>query len=82
MLADWLVETATRAGHSVQSTSIPGVAQRTGATTYYVEIFPRRERRARRHASRSFSLNPVPGALDLLVVVRAARDRRARSATA
>jgi len=24
----------------VQSTSIPGVAQRTGATTYYVEIYP------------------------------------------
>ena len=25
VLAEWLVETATRAGHSVQSTSIPGV---------------------------------------------------------
>ena len=24
----------------MQATSIPGVAQRTGATTYYVEIFP------------------------------------------
>ncbi len=24
----------------MQSTSIPGVAQRTGATTYYIEIFP------------------------------------------
>ena len=40
LLAQWLVETATDAGYPVQSTSIPGVAQRTGATTYYVEIFP------------------------------------------
>src|SRR6185437_13663473 len=29
-----------QAGFPVQSTSIPGVAQRTGATTYYVEILP------------------------------------------
>ncbi|MGH8798460.1 MAG: indolepyruvate oxidoreductase subunit beta family protein, partial [Caldimonas sp.] len=41
VLAEWLVDAATRCGHSVQSTSIPGVAQRTGATTYYIEVFPR-----------------------------------------
>ncbi len=29
-----------RLGLPAQSTSIPGVAQRTGATTYYIEIFP------------------------------------------
>ncbi|MGZ5207253.1 MAG: 2-oxoacid:acceptor oxidoreductase family protein, partial [Caldimonas sp.] len=65
VLAEWLVEAATRAGHSVQSTSIPGVAQRTGATTYYVEIFatPDTALGGRRPV---FSLNPVPGALDLL----------------
>src|SRR6266545_3922281 len=40
VLAEWLVETATRAGYIAQGTSIPGVAQRTGATTYYVEIHP------------------------------------------
>jgi indolepyruvate ferredoxin oxidoreductase, beta subunit len=66
VLAEWLVDTAARAGHSVQSTSIPGVAQRTGATTYYVEVFsvPDRELGGKRPI---FSLNPVPGALDLLV---------------
>ena len=66
VLAEWLVETAIRAGHSVQSTSIPGVAQRTGATTYYVEVFPRpdAELGGRKPV---FSLAPVPGALDLLV---------------
>jgi len=64
VLARWLVDTAVAAGHAAQSTSIPGVAQRTGATTYYIEV----------DASPSvpgnirplFSLYPVPGALDLL----------------
>ena len=40
VLKDWVVHTAHAAGYPVQATSIPGVAQRTGATTYYVEIFP------------------------------------------
>src|SRR5690348_14743201 len=40
VLTQWLVSAAEKAGFPVQSTSIPGVAQRTGATTYYVEILP------------------------------------------
>jgi indolepyruvate ferredoxin oxidoreductase beta subunit len=40
VLTDWIVSAAEAQGLRVQSTSIPGVAQRTGATTYYVEIFP------------------------------------------
>ena len=40
VLTDWIVTAAAEAGYPVQSTSIPGVAQRTGATTYYIEIFP------------------------------------------
>jgi len=40
VLTNWIVSAAAEAGYPVQSTSIPGVAQRTGATTYYVEIFP------------------------------------------
>ena len=40
VLTDWIVSAAAAAGYQVQSTSIPGVAQRTGATTYYIEIFP------------------------------------------
>ena len=31
VLADWVVATAHAAGYPVQATSIPGVAQRTGA---------------------------------------------------
>ena len=33
VLSQWLVEAACIAGYPAQSTSIPGVAQRTGATT-------------------------------------------------
>ncbi|HBP28960.1 MAG: indolepyruvate oxidoreductase subunit beta family protein [Advenella sp.] len=40
VLADWLVDLAERADWYAQSTSVPGVAQRTGATIYYVELFP------------------------------------------
>ena len=66
VLAEWLVDLALRAGHPAQATSIPGVAQRTGATTYYVEIHPQS------HAELGgrtpvMSLAPVPGCLDLLV---------------
>jgi indolepyruvate ferredoxin oxidoreductase, beta subunit len=65
VLAEWLVETAVRSGHSAQSTSIPGVAQRTGATTYYVEVFPLAD--AELGGKKPvFSLNPVAGAIDLL----------------
>jgi indolepyruvate ferredoxin oxidoreductase beta subunit len=40
VLTNWIVSAAGQSGCPVQSTSIPGVAQRTGATTYYVEILP------------------------------------------
>jgi len=40
VLTNWIVSAATDADFPVQSTSIPGVAQRTGATTYYIEILP------------------------------------------
>ena len=40
VLTDWIVAAAAQLGFPVQSTSISGVAQRTGATTYYIEIVP------------------------------------------
>ncbi len=40
VLTDWIVAAADAQGFPVQSTSIPGVAQRTGATTYYIEMMP------------------------------------------
>ena len=66
VLAEWLVETATRCGYSAQSTSIPGVAQRTGSTTYYFEVFPV-TLAGLGGRKPVFSLYPVPGGLDVLV---------------
>lgn len=66
VLAEWVVGAALRAGYPAQSTSIPGVAQRTGATTYYVEIFPVRERDLDGRVP-VLSLLPVPGGIDLVV---------------
>lgn len=40
VLTSWLVSAARRQGLPVQATSTPGLAQRTGATVYYVEIMP------------------------------------------
>lgn len=66
VMADWLVEAATQSGLPVQATSIPGVAQRTGATTYYLEIFPaRRDELGGREPV--MSLTPNPGNVDIMV---------------
>jgi indolepyruvate ferredoxin oxidoreductase beta subunit len=40
VLADWIVALAETEGWIAQSTSVPGVAQRTGATIYYIEMLP------------------------------------------
>src|SRR4029078_10480788 len=38
VLTDWIVHAARGDGALAQATSTPGVSQRTGATTYYIEI--------------------------------------------
>jgi indolepyruvate ferredoxin oxidoreductase beta subunit len=65
VLLDWIVDAAIADGYPVHGTSIPGVAQRTGSTTYYVELS--RERDAAADGTPIFSLYPVPGALDVLL---------------
>ena len=40
VLADWIVDLGEHNGYIAQTTSVPGVAQRTGATIYYVELYP------------------------------------------
>ena len=56
VLADWIVEVAEHEGWAAQSTSVPGVAQRTGATIYYIETLP-----PRNGVAPVFSLMPTPG---------------------
>lgn len=66
VLTDWLIEIAEAEGYLAQSTSVPGVAQRTGATIYYLEFFPRAEaRRAGREPI--MALMPVAGDVDCVV---------------
>jgi len=66
VMADWLMEAATASGYPAQATSIPGVAQRTGATTYYLEIFPQ-ERTSLGGKEPVLSLTPSPGNVDIMV---------------
>lgn len=65
VLADWLVDCALEAGLPVQATSVPGVAQRTGATSYYIELM--REPMASGASAPVFALTPVPGCVDVVV---------------
>jgi indolepyruvate ferredoxin oxidoreductase beta subunit len=76
VLADWITEAATAEGLPVQRTSVPGVAQRTGATTYYIEILPTKWDNL---GSREpvFALFPNPGTLDLVVATEILEAGRA-----
>lgn len=65
VLADWLVDLAEHNGFAAQATSVPGVAQRTGATVYYLELFPRTAMPA--GAQPVLALAPVPGELDVVI---------------
>lgn len=68
-LTDWLAKAARISGMRVQCTSIPGVAQRTGATTYYIEL-------AQENSEQALALTPMPGMVDLVIaseLVEAAR---------
>jgi len=63
VLVDWIVGLAESQGFIAQSTSVPGVAQRTGATIYYVEMIQAR-------ADRSYpvlALMPTPGKVDIVI---------------
>jgi indolepyruvate ferredoxin oxidoreductase beta subunit len=61
VLSDWVVAVAESEGWYAQSTSVPGVAQRTGATIYYIEMVPDRG------DTPILSLMPTPGDVDVVV---------------
>ncbi len=66
VLTAWLVDAARKAGLPVQATSIPGVAQRTGATTYYVEIVPKPYTETG-DIEPVLDLYPGPGDIDMMI---------------
>lgn len=62
VLTEWIVLLAENHGWVAQSTSVPGVAQRTGATIYYVEMMLPLEGR-----KPILSLMPTPGDVDVVM---------------
>lgn len=77
VLMDWIVGACWRLNYPVQATSVPGVAQRTGATTYYIEILP--EARKPGDKRPIFALVPTAGEVDLMVATELAEAARAVS---
>src|SRR6516162_463360 len=75
VLSDWLIAVAEANRYIVQSTSVPGVAQRTGATIYYLEFCARAEaERAGREPV--MALMPVAGDVDCVVASELAEAGR------
>lgn len=64
VLADWIVDLGEHNGYFAQTTSVPGVAQRTGATIYYVELFPHEANESRQPI---LALMPLPGDVDVVL---------------
>ncbi|RWE31487.1 MAG: indolepyruvate oxidoreductase subunit beta family protein [Mesorhizobium sp.] len=71
VLADWITDVAERSGYIAQSTSVAGVAQRTGATIYYIEMA--------RDTGRLpvFALSPSQGDVDILIAAELMEAGRA-----
>ncbi|MDM0004785.1 indolepyruvate oxidoreductase subunit beta family protein [Variovorax sp. J22G73] len=66
VLADWIVDMGEANGYVAQTTSVPGVAQRTGATIYYVELYP--DAQAQADGGRPvLALMPLPGDVDVVL---------------
>ena len=65
VLADWVVDLAEHQGWYAQTTSVPGVAQRTGATIYYVELFQKTTGTGERRPV--LALMPMPGDVDVVL---------------
>ncbi|RWB52449.1 indolepyruvate oxidoreductase subunit beta family protein [Mesorhizobium sp.] len=71
VLADWITDVAERSGYIAQSTSVAGVAQRTGATIYYIEMAHDTGRLP------VFALSPSQGDVDILIAAELMEAGRA-----
>jgi len=61
VLTGWIEDLARANGYAAQATSVAGVAQRTGATVYYVEMAPAGA------GTPIFSLMPAAGDVDIMI---------------
>ena len=66
VLADWIVDMGEANGYVAQTTSVPGVAQRTGATIYYVELYPQAQADSD-GGKPVLALMPLPGDVDVVL---------------
>ena len=73
VLVDWIVALAERRGWVAQSTSVAGVAQRTGATIYYIELVPPDPL----GRTPVLAQMPVPGDVDVLIAAELMEAGRA-----
>ena len=71
VLSGWLLQLAEGQGWRVQTTSVPGVAQRTGATIYYLEML------ADARADAVLALMPSPAAVDIIIAAELMEAGRA-----
>lgn len=74
VLTDWIIDVADREGWLCQSTSLAGVAQRTGATIYYLEMYPRDAIRG--PSLPVMSLFPAQGDIDIAIASEIAEAGR------
>jgi len=75
VMTDWILAAAAEQNLICQATSVPGVAQRTGATTYYIEVF--RDRLEPGKPEPVMALYPQAGDIDLMVASELAEAGRA-----
>ena len=61
VLTGWIEDLARANGYAAQATSVAGVAQRTGATVYYVKMAPAAK------GTPVFSLMPSAGDVDIMI---------------
>ncbi|WP_136660553.1 indolepyruvate oxidoreductase subunit beta family protein [Nitratireductor sp. XY-223] len=71
VLTNWIEDCARASGYAVQATSVAGVAQRTGATIYYIEMAPAAKKQP------VFSLMPAAGDVDILIAAEMMEAGRA-----
>lgn len=73
VLANWILDLAESNGFIAQTTSVPGVAQRTGATIYYIEMMPKVDGMP----DPVLALMPSPGDVDIVIAAEAMEAGRA-----
>ncbi len=73
VFTNWVIDVAQANNWLCQTTSLAGVAQRTGATIYYLELFPRAEAVSEQPV---LSLFPAQGDIDITITSEIAEAGR------